>query len=143
MTDDFKVELTFTPQSQDIDFLTSCINQDSLSQGIVCKAYPFAFFIRDSKDELIGGCNGSVVYGVIYTDQLWISPRYRGKGYGRLLMEKVHTLALEKQCTMATVSTLSFQNGHHFYQHLGYKCEFSRPGYSGQGICYFMKKDLF
>lgn len=142
MDHDPKIELTFAPKGQDIDFLTQGINDDSVEKGICEKAYPFAFFIRNSAGELMAGYNGSVVYGVIYTDQLWVHVNQRRQGYGRLLMEKVHQLAIDKQCTMATVSTLSFQDAHHFYHSLGYVCDFERPGYSEGGILYFMKKNL-
>jgi hypothetical protein len=60
--------------SKNIDFLTEKINEETLQFG---SAYPFAFFIRDEKGKIIAGCNGSVVYGAIYTDQLWVAPNHR------------------------------------------------------------------
>ena len=53
-------EHTSTPASADIDFLTHKINQETPEFG---EAHPFAFFIRDEKNQIIVGCNGSVIFG--------------------------------------------------------------------------------
>ena len=62
-----KIAHTPTPTSADIDFLTQKINQETPEFG---EAHPFAFFIRDEKNQIMAGCNGSVIFGSIYTDQL-------------------------------------------------------------------------
>lgn len=135
-------EVTFSPTNHDIEFITQAINEESQKQGIIDKAYPFAFFIRDQTGQIIAGCNGSLVYGAIYTDQLWIHVNYRNKGFGRLLMEKVHNLGRQQGCIFATVATMDFQNARGFYEHLGYECDFERKGYSNQSILQFLKKDI-
>lgn len=64
------IEYTSTPASEDVDLLTKKINQETPEFG---EANPFAFFIRDEANQIIAGCNGSVIFGSIYTDQLWWS----------------------------------------------------------------------
>lgn len=54
------------------------------------KAYKCTFFIRNITNEIVAGCNGSVIFGVIYTDQLWFKNELRGQGIGKQLMEKIH-----------------------------------------------------
>ncbi len=63
------IVFTSAPASEDIDFLTHKINEETPEFG---EAHPFAFFIRDEKNQIIAGCNGSVIFGSIYTDQLWV-----------------------------------------------------------------------
>ena len=94
-----KIEYTKNPVTSDIDFITKQINQETSEYG---KAYPFAFFMRsayapegassnkDDAAEIIAGANGFVVYGAIYTDQLWVDKDYRGQGYAKKIMGKVH-----------------------------------------------------
>lgn len=125
--------------SQDIDFLTQKINQETLEFG---EAHPFAFFIRNEKNEMIAGCNGSVIFGCIYTDQLWVHPDHRKKGLGRQLMEKVHAYGRQKGCAMATVCTMRFQRALVFYEKLGYTVDFERHGYAHNTSCLFMRKAL-
>ena len=81
---------------------------------------PFAFFIKDDVQNMIAGCNGSLLFDAVYTDQLWVHTDHRHKGLGRSSMEKVHSYARENKCTMATVSTMSFQKARVFYKKLGY-----------------------
>ena len=56
------LEHTSTPASEDVDFLTQKINQETPEFG---EAHPFAFFIRDEKNKIIAGCNGSMIFGSI------------------------------------------------------------------------------
>lgn len=131
-------ETTTSPSMHEIDFLTQMINEETTSKG---KAYPFAIIARDESGEVVAGCNGSVIFGSIYTDQLWVHSAYRGKGIGVKLIEKVHEFGRENGCNLATVTTMSFQ-APDFYKKLGYKVDFSREGYDKNALCIFMSKHL-
>lgn len=133
------IEFTSTPASEDIDFLTQKINQETPEFG---EAHPFAFFIRDERNQIIAGCNGSVIFGSIYTDQLWVHPNHRKNGLGHQLMEAVETYGRRSGCRIATVATMSFQGAKSFYEKLGYVSDFERPGYTQNSSCHFMRKEL-
>ncbi len=133
------IEHTSTPVSADIDFLTQKINQETPQFG---EAHPFAFFIRDKKNQIIAGCNGSVIFGSIYTDQLWVHQDYRKNGFGYQLMEAVHDYGRKSGCSMATVATMSFQAAKAFYKKLGYVVDFERLGYTQNASCIFLKRSL-
>lgn len=132
------IQYTNNPASADIEFLTQQINDATPGFGT---AHPFAFFIRNDLGEMIAGCNGYVVFGAIYTDQLWVHPDYRGAGLGRKLMECVYDHGRKEGCTMATVSTMSFQ-APEFYLKLGFTVEFVRNGYNNDASSYCLKRDL-
>ena len=134
-----KIEFTKSPASIDIDFLTQKINQETPELG---EAYPFAFFVRDKNNQIIAGCNGSVIFGSIYTDQLWVRPDHRGNGLGHKLMAEVHDYGRENGCSMATVATMSFQSAKAFYEKLGYVVDFERSGYTQNSSCIFLKRSL-
>ncbi|MFZ0565463.1 MAG: GNAT family N-acetyltransferase [Chlamydiales bacterium] len=136
------IEQAFSPKNEDIDFLSRKINEESKAIGINQEAYPFAFFIRGGNGQIIAGCNGWVIYGSIYTDQLWVHIDYRGQGWGRKLMDKVHEYGSEAGCKFATVATMSFQNARKFYEHLGYRCDFERKGYANGATCWFLRKSI-
>jgi GNAT superfamily N-acetyltransferase len=139
MKSSVNIQYTSTPASEDIDFLTQKINQETPEFG---EAHPFAFFIRDERNQIIAGCNGSVIFVSIYTDQLWVHPDHRKKGLGHQLMEAVHDYGRKSGCTMATVATMSFQNAKAFYERLGYLSDFERPGYTHSSSCIFLKRGL-
>lgn len=134
-----KIEHTSTPASEDINFLTQKINQETPEFG---EAHPFAFFIRCEKSQIIAGCNGSVIFGSIYTDQLWVHSAHRLMGLGHQLMEAVHDYGRKSGCSMATVTTMSFQGATAFYEKLGYASDFVRLGYMQNSGCLFMRKQL-
>jgi ribosomal protein S18 acetylase RimI-like enzyme len=121
-----------------IDFLTEKINAENTQDD----AYSFAFCIKDEDQQIIAGCNGSVMFGEIYTELLWIHPQYRHQGLGRKLMEHVHQYGQNQRCRMATVATMDFQNARLFYEKLGYVCEFERTGYTNNATCSFLRKSL-
>jgi GNAT superfamily N-acetyltransferase len=133
------IEFTLAPSSKDIDFLTQKINEENSELG---EAHPFAFFIRDESDNIIAGCNGSIIFGSIYTDQLWVHLDHRKQGLGHQLMEAVHDYGRKLGCSMATVNTMSFQDARAFYEKLGYIVDFERFGYNKNSSLLFMKKEL-
>ena len=139
MKSSVNIQHTSTPASEDIDFLTQKINQETPDFG---SAHPFAFFVRDEHNQIIAGCNGSVIFGSIYTDQLWVHPDHRKNGLGHKLMEAVHDYGRKSECSMATVATMSFQNATAFYEKLGYVSDFKRQGYTRGSSCIFLKRSL-
>ena len=139
MKSSVNIQYTSTPASEDIDFLTQKINQETPEFG---EAHSFAFFIRDEHNQIIAGCNGSVIFGSIYTDQLWVHPAHRKKGLGHKLMEAVHDYSRRSGCSMATVATMSFQGAKSFYEKLGYVSDFERHGCTQNSSCIFMRKAL-
>lgn len=134
----FEFEIVNNPSSNDLDFLTHKINAEAGDKGA---AYPFAILVCNKESGIVAGCNGSIIFGSIYTDQLWVDPNLRKLGMGKKLMEAVHEYGKKHGCTISTVATMSFQVPD-FYKKLGYKIDFSREGYSKGASCIFMSKKL-
>ena len=122
-----------------VDVLESGINQALPSEMPRTRA--FGFSLRTKNHEIVGGATGSLLYGSIYTDMLWISPSLQGQGYGRRLMEKVEEFGQENSCSFASVNTMNFQ-ALSFYLKCGYQVEFQRNGYLLDSTNYFLKKIL-
>ena len=133
------INYTNTPSSNDIFFITKQLNKETFKYG---DSHPFAFFIRDDESNITAGANGFVIYGAIYTDQLWVSKNHRGQGIGRKIMGKVHELGKLQGCKIATVQTMSFHGAIGFYQKLGYTEDFKRDGYISGSSCFFLRKNL-
>lgn len=103
------------------------------------KAY--AFFIRNKKNEIKGGCSGYIFYGSCYIDLLWLDDLLRNQGYGTQLMRETEKLATENQCHFITVSTMDWE-AYEFYKKLGFYVEFERGGYDKNSTFYYFRKDL-
>jgi GNAT superfamily N-acetyltransferase len=83
-----KFEIADHPTTEDLDFLTQKINEEAPPE--YGKAHGFAIFLSSAEGSVLAGCNGSILFGEIYTDMLWVHPIYRGKGLSRQLMELMH-----------------------------------------------------
>lgn len=136
--EELKIEHSLKPNINDIEFLTKKLNDETAELG---STNPFAFFIRNNANEIIAGCNGFLVFGAIYTDQLWVHPEWRKQNLGRELMKHVHDYGRKIGCRMATVATMSFQS-QGFYEKLGYKVDFERNGYVNGSSCLFLQLAL-
>ncbi|WP_298623942.1 N-acetyltransferase [uncultured Legionella sp.] len=134
-----KIEFDPNPNKSDIDFLTNKINQETEDYG---QATPFGFFIKNSNHKIIAGANGFILYGSVYTDQLWVLPECRGRGLAKKLMEAIHAHGKHQKCKIATVQTMEFQEAAEFYKKLGYVQDFKRSGYIKNSYCIFLKKEL-
>ncbi len=132
------IELELKPSGEDLSFLTDQINQETPAYR---SATPYAFFVRDAANKIIAGCNGFVIYGSIYTDQLWVDQKHRKKDWGRKLMEKVQAYGKEQDCGQTVVSTMDFQ-APSFYKKLGYHIDFTRENCEKGSCCYYLSKSI-
>lgn len=134
-----KIDITTNPSNKDIDFLSDRLKEESIAFGLVSS---FGLFMKDENDKIIAGCNGYILFGGIYTDQLWVDPRYRMSGIGRKIIAKVEEHGRENGCKIASVTTMSFQNARGFYEKLGYTVDFERHGYNMNSSMIFLRKIL-
>ena len=137
------VEMTFIMETlqaeHDIQHLTAMINDEHPGYG---QAFSFGFSYRNNDNDIIAGCNGSIIYGAIYTDQLWVHPKYRGQGLAKKLMDHVHNFGFLQHCSIATVTTMNFQNTEAFYKKLDYKVDFIRLHTQSSTMIYMSKNLL-
>jgi GNAT superfamily N-acetyltransferase len=134
-----KIEFVKNPKDTAIEFLAQKINEEHIEFD---KVESFAFFLHNEEKEIIGGCNGWLLFGAIYTDQLWVDAKYRRKGFGTMLLEKVHDYGRENGCKLATLMTMNFQKARPLYEKLGYVVDFQRSGYTKGSSVLFLKKNL-
>lgn len=71
----------------------------------------FAFFIRDDNSTILGGCNGSTLYGCLYIDQLWVTESLRSHGYGSKLVLAAEAFGRQHECTFWLVSLTNKKTG--------------------------------
>jgi GNAT superfamily N-acetyltransferase len=77
-------------------------------------------FLRDERDEVVGGLLGEIWGGWLHVSILWVTEPLRGQGHGRRLLEAAETYARERGCTHAWLTTFSFQ-APEFYPKFGYE----------------------
>jgi GNAT superfamily N-acetyltransferase len=129
------------PDSKDVSFLLKGINQEAFQKKNQSPIELFAYFIRDDRETLKGGLTGTLYYGCLYIDQLYLVPELRKQGYGTKLIQTAENLAVSEGCTFSTVNTMDWE-AKGFYEKLGYSIEFKREGYKNNSILYFLRKNF-
>lgn len=137
----YSLSLELNPKQEDIQILGDGIIQYAKEQTEHQPMEFFAVFLRDHHQSILGGCSGTILYGCLYIDTLWVSPKLRSQGYGRQLMQKALEFGLAKHCSFATVNTMDWE-ALAFYQKLGFSIEFQRQGFAHGSVFYFLRKSL-
>lgn len=124
--------------------------EDVLFHGISEEAFhakglppicPFSVFIKDQKQNVLGGISGTSFYGSLYIDSLWIAPSLRHQGWGTKLMQEAEKIGRECSANFVTLNTMDWE-ALPFYQKLGYSIEFIREGYDKNSKMFMLRKSL-
>jgi len=79
----------------------------------------FSLIIKEG-DVLAGGIIAESMSDLLEIEFLYVNPAFRGKGYGKKLLESVENEAKEKGIKRILLNTYSFQ-APGFYQQMGYE----------------------
>ena len=101
----------------------------------------FSIFIKDKKEQVLGGASGTLFYGSLYVDSLWVDKTLRNQGWGTKLMQEAEKIGKEKGARFVTVNTMDWE-ALPFYQKLGYAIEFTREGYDKNSKMFMLRKVL-
>jgi GNAT superfamily N-acetyltransferase len=90
---------------------------------------------------IVGAFLAYVFFRGLNLQLLWVDEAYRGKGVGKMLLERAETLAKQHQCTVVFGFSFGFQ-APEFYTKLGYE-EIGRIADYPEGYdCVFLSKRL-
>jgi GNAT superfamily N-acetyltransferase len=119
---------------------TIVINHNVASTGHA-DWYPVAFFLKDENGEVLGGLLGDIWAAWLHVRTLAVAMPVRGQGFGKKLMKRAETYAIERGCTDAFLDTFSFQ-ARPFYEKLGYRVFGTLENHPVGHHHYFMTKKL-
>jgi GNAT superfamily N-acetyltransferase len=100
----------------------------------------FAISLRD-KGAIVGGIVGEVWMTVLFIQLFWIEARFRGKGHGTALIEKIEDEARRFGAVRSYLDTMSFQ-APDFYRECGYETFGAIEGYPGGVTRHWFTKTL-
>lgn len=96
---------------------------------------------RNYNNEIIGGIVFTIVGRWLEVDFLWVHEEYRKSGLGSKLLQEAEKIAMNEQCNIGFVNTLSFQ-AKPFYEKHGYEVKYVQKNYPIVNSRYFMEKEL-
>lgn len=102
---------------------------------------PFSIFIKNQKEQVLGGASGTLFYGSLYVDSLWVDKTLRNQGWGTKLMHEAENMRRKRGALFVTLNTMDWE-ALPFYQKLGYSIEFTRKGYEKDSKMFMLRKNL-
>ncbi len=124
-----------------MDRVKESLNAFNFAATGVSAYYPVNYYLRSSRDELMGGLTGMIWGGWLHVSMLWIDELARGKGYATRLMDHAEAYARERNCHSATLDTHSFQ-ARPFYEKRGYEVFGTLDDYPNGHKKFFLRKKL-
>jgi ribosomal protein S18 acetylase RimI-like enzyme len=101
---------------------------------------PFSIYIKDQNQNVLGGVSGTLFYGSLYVDTLWIDKALRHQKWATKLMHEAEKVGREHGAVFATLNTMDWE-ALPFYEKLGYSVEFIREGYAKDSKNVYAKKN--
>jgi GNAT superfamily N-acetyltransferase len=102
---------------------------------------PVRLVARDRSGTVVAGLLGHTRWGWLHVEKLWLADEARGQGLGSRLMAAAESLALNRGCTGATLTTFEHQ-ARPFYEKLGYALFGTLEGYPAGTRQYHLCKQL-
>jgi len=91
---------------------------DFNSRAFPYESTRFAFLSRDEAEALQAGVMGTMSWGWLFIEAVWVSDALRGRGFGRALMAAAEHHARECGCHAVWLDTFQARD---FYLGLGYE----------------------
>jgi ribosomal protein S18 acetylase RimI-like enzyme len=95
------------------------------SHGIDVNYKKFAMVLTDESGNAFGVLNAFTAFSEVYIDDMWVDKFYRGKGYGRKLLQELENYFEGKGFNNINLVTNAF-NAPEFYKKCGFTAEFTR-----------------
>ncbi len=106
------------------------------SHGIDVNYKQFFIVIENENKEIFGVLNAYTAFAEIYVDDLWIDSSYRGKGYGKRLLQTLETHFKGQGFNNINLVTSAFQ-APEFYKKCGFTVEFIRENHKNPKLSKF------
>ncbi|GIP33407.1 N-acetyltransferase [Paenibacillus sp. J2TS4] len=103
--------------------------------------HPINIIVSGDDEQWVGGISAEVYWDWVEINDFWLGEECRGMGLGRLLLNKVETIAKEKGANKALLTTFEFQ-ARTFYEMQQYKVVGEIKDYPPGSSYYTMVKSL-
>ena len=137
----FSIILEQNPEKSDIKFLGDKIDEYNLAQTKVYDDKYLGLFVRDSRNQIVGGLYGMSWGGWLEIRYLWIREDLRKKGYGKKLLEMAEDEGKARGCKWVLLDTFSFQ-APDFYKKFGYQIFGTLVDFPSGHKRYYLTKSL-
>jgi GNAT superfamily N-acetyltransferase len=133
--------ITITDEHTDGDYTLICDNLYKYNvERTEGPRIDISFVMKDS-EKIIGGCFCNTFSKCLYVDVMWLDEAYRGRGYGKLMIDRAENTGKENGCVFSHTCTFGYQ-APEFYIACGYEIFAELHDYPDDVVQYFLKKKL-
>ena len=138
-----ELQLAFEPYADQTqkDIVVNGVDYHNIAATGHAAYYPVGFYLRDAREEVLGGPLGEIWGGWMYVTYLWVAEPARGVGNATRLVQAAERYAIERGCQGAFVGSFSFQ-ARPFYEKLGYEVFGALDDFPAGHRLFLLKKRL-
>jgi uridine kinase len=122
---DYNIEFVDTISDAEEDKMTKDLVAYENSHGIDVNYKKFSVVLKNGTGIVLGLLNAFTAFAEIYIDDIWVDTAYRGKGFGKKLIQELENHFRGKGFNNINLVTSAFQ-APGFYQKCGFQAEFVR-----------------
>jgi ribosomal protein S18 acetylase RimI-like enzyme len=137
--DDLRIE--DDPRREDVALLDERLYEFNASASGVDDGRSLAIFVRDGDGTIVAGLHGWTWGGTGFVQAIWVHQTRRGRGLGSRLLSAAEAEARRRGCHQMHLDTHSYQ-APRFYEKLGYEVIGTLPGWPGDDVRIFLRKNL-
>lgn len=141
MTEEFKIVLVEKPDDAVWNAVGGGISEFNTRQIGECQERSLCFVLYSPDQEIVGGVIGNTYWGWLYISLMWVKEEFRGRGYGRRLMQYAEDEARQRGVKNVYLDTFSFQ-APDFYLKQGYQVFGQLQNFPPGHQRYFLTKQL-
>jgi len=119
MNNRFRIELTDSPDLNDVQVIRNGLDEFNASKGAPVDWKPLMLFLRDEHNIIVGGLTGGTYWGWLFIGRLWLAENLHNQGHGSRILAEAEKEALRRNCHHVYLDTQDFQ-ALPFYQKHGY-----------------------
>lgn len=123
--DDCTIEFVESLSKDDEETMVKGFVEYETSHGIYVNYKHFSIVLRGNSGIAIGVLNAFTAFAEIYVEDIWIDKNFRGRGYGRKLLQELENHYAGKGFNNINLVTSAFQ-APEFYKKCGYTADFVR-----------------
>jgi ribosomal protein S18 acetylase RimI-like enzyme len=139
MPDDIEIQQPDHPSGNDTAYVYQQFRAFNDRQSGLFPSRDLHLLAYASDQKLVGGLFGTISWGWLHVDVIWVAETYRQRGIGNSLMDRAEATASAMGIHQSYLETTDFQ-AVDFYKKRGYlifaQLDNQPPGH----VCYYMKK---
>jgi GNAT superfamily N-acetyltransferase len=135
----WRIDIPEAPTAEHRQAVLEPLAEFNEANGYPADSRPLAVLLKDEAGVVVGGLWGKTGYGWLFVEFLVVPEALRGRDAGTALMDSAESMAMERGCVGAWLTTFAFQ-ARAFYEKRGYSLFGELEQSPGDNVRLFLRK---